>query len=393
MAAIARPFTTATDRDADDEALLAAVMEYLEPENARITLPPAAYRSRSFFDLEQETIFRHGWIVVARSDDLGSGQYVTVTIAGEPLVVVRDGDGAVRALSSVCRHRFMPLVEAPSGHLDRFECSYHRWTYRLDGTLAGAPHMRSNEAFAQDQCALPAFPTEEWCGFVFCNLDPAAGSLREELVPVERAVSNHRLAEAVQVATYERTWRANWKLVMENVSEAYHHFGFHPDTVDRLAPSSRATGGYETGDLWFSFDTPAAAASPPSTALDLTEAELRTITFYNLLPCMQFFTSGDVVIWARYLPVDVDHTRVTSGILFPGPTTDGAAARERIDTYAAFVEKINDEDQAGIEAVHRGVQSRFASRGHLSVKEEALLAFYRYLARALAGACEGPAAP
>ncbi|WP_407818213.1 aromatic ring-hydroxylating oxygenase subunit alpha, partial [Staphylococcus aureus] len=92
--------------------------------------------------IERDEIFGRAWMMVGRSDQLvGHGDYLALNIASEPVVVVRDREGSLHALSPICRHRLMPVVEPGSGHLERFTCPYHLWTYGLDGRLLGATFM------------------------------------------------------------------------------------------------------------------------------------------------------------------------------------------------------------------------------------------------------------
>ena len=71
---------------------------------------------------------------------------------------VRGEDGKVRALSSICRHRAVPVTEdGERGNVKRFQCPYHLWTYGLDGKLTGAPFMTDNRGFDKTRIALPEF--------------------------------------------------------------------------------------------------------------------------------------------------------------------------------------------------------------------------------------------
>jgi phenylpropionate dioxygenase-like ring-hydroxylating dioxygenase large terminal subunit len=83
-----------------------------------------------------------------------SGDYFTTTIIGEPLVIVRDRGGTVRALSSVCQHRAM-LVAEGAGNTRGFVCPYHHWTYDLDGRLVGAPRWTAPATSTRKATACP----------------------------------------------------------------------------------------------------------------------------------------------------------------------------------------------------------------------------------------------
>src|SRR5690349_13206400 len=109
------------------------------PRERAQSLPPEAYWSPALYDLELERIFRREWMCVARVDDLArSGDWLSLDLAGEPLLLTRDEDGALHALSRVCRHRNIDLLAGSSerrGNQARIVCPYHLWSYRLDGRL------------------------------------------------------------------------------------------------------------------------------------------------------------------------------------------------------------------------------------------------------------------
>jgi phenylpropionate dioxygenase-like ring-hydroxylating dioxygenase large terminal subunit len=219
--------------------LLAQVQACLHPTTHDLrALPPAAYVDPVFHALELEHVFRREWMCVGREDEFAAtGDYLALDIAGEPVVVVRDGDGELRALSNVCRHRLHPLVGDGSGRVPRFTCPYHLWTYRLDGELTGAPTMAQTPGFDRAACALPRFRVETWLGFVFVNLDAAAQPLQPRLAGVEAVYANHGIADAVTVARYHAAWQGNWKLAVENGSESYHHIGLHGDSLEPCMPA------------------------------------------------------------------------------------------------------------------------------------------------------------
>src|ERR1700689_3039850 len=123
------------------DALLSAVLAGgNQPLAQATTLPPEAYTSDAFFRLEAERIFRKQWLVIGHVSQLAkAGDYFTLDLLGEMLVVVRAAD-RIRALSRVCLHRWAPVVSG-SGNTKRFSCPFHKWAYDLDGALVGAPLM------------------------------------------------------------------------------------------------------------------------------------------------------------------------------------------------------------------------------------------------------------
>src|SRR3989441_7710567 len=113
------------------------------------TLLREYYTTPEIYGQEMERIFSRRWLGVGRAAELAdSGDFVLRTVAGESIIVVRGQDGAVRAFYNVCRHRGTRLCETERGRLsETIQCPYHAWTYTLDGTLIGAPHMNEVAGF------------------------------------------------------------------------------------------------------------------------------------------------------------------------------------------------------------------------------------------------------
>ena len=124
---------------------IAAVLDGLEAsdrpvESARV-LPPEAYRSAAFHEFEMAAVYMRSWLCVGRAQQIpNTGDYMALTLAAEPILVVRGNDGEVRAMTAVCRHRGHVLKEECAGNTRAFTCPYHRWTYGLAGEFVGAPH-------------------------------------------------------------------------------------------------------------------------------------------------------------------------------------------------------------------------------------------------------------
>src|SRR2546426_5796747 len=120
------------------------------------TLLREYYTAPEIYGEEMERIFCRRWLCAGRAAELADpGDFVVRTVAGESLIVVRGQDGAVRAFYNVCRHRGTRLCEEARGRFsETIQCPYHAWTYTLDGTLIGAPHMgdRSEERRVGKEC-------------------------------------------------------------------------------------------------------------------------------------------------------------------------------------------------------------------------------------------------
>ena len=156
------------------QELLDSFESSVVPQPEADTLPAVVYTSEEFLDFEREAIFDHEWLCVGLASRIPDvGDWFTVDVNDERLIITRDKGGEVRALSSVCQHRAQAICEG-AGNSTTFKCPYHHWTYGLDGRLLGAPAMERTENFDKKEWGLPSVMAEVWQGFIFVNLDPEA---------------------------------------------------------------------------------------------------------------------------------------------------------------------------------------------------------------------------
>ncbi len=150
-------------------------------------MPGEFYLSERLLGVEKSELFGREWICVGRADEIPEpGDYLTYDILDEPVVAIRGEDGAIRALSNVCRHRAMPILSG-KGRARRMVCPYHAWTYDSSGQLIGAPQMPTRADFDKRGCRLPEFRCETWQGFVFVTLDPETPALAPRLAALDAA--------------------------------------------------------------------------------------------------------------------------------------------------------------------------------------------------------------
>ena len=179
------------------DGLMAALDASIEDVSKASTLPAELYTSADVLALETEAIFMKEWLCVGRAERIPNvGDWFTVTIVDEPLIIARNKAGDVCAMSAVCQHRAMQVCEG-EGNSTTFKCPYHHWNYGLDGRLLGAPAMERTEAFNKADFGLPQLRVEEWLGFVFVNFDQDASPLAPTLERYSPFVHNYDLENAV----------------------------------------------------------------------------------------------------------------------------------------------------------------------------------------------------
>ena len=225
--------------------ILAALPSCEGREAAAPMLPRQCYTSAAFFEFEREAVFARNWVCVGRTDQLaGPGDAFSVTVAGEPLIVARSTAGEIRAMGAVCQHRGHVLGCTGDHPRGVIRCPLHYWTYDLDGRLIGAPRMGDALAGLRDTVRLPPVRTAQWHGFIFVNFAGNAPPLAPSLAKVEPCWQGYPEAEMVTVPPVQATtalpW--NWKIQLENFTDAYHPEFVHTGTHD-FAPSIHPEGG------------------------------------------------------------------------------------------------------------------------------------------------------
>jgi choline monooxygenase len=229
-------------------------METLTHPPLSRALDPALYLDPDVLKLEDERIFGRTWQFVAHVSQLPApGRYLTARAGSQPVLVLRDDGGELRAFRNVCRHRGSRLLSGSGECGKAIRCRYHGWTYRLDGELIGVPEGRSIPAL--DKSSLGLFPArvEEWCGLVFVNLDVHATPLADQLLGLRERIEPYGLERLRAVEEDVGGQPANWKIVVDNYLEGYHVPIAHPGLM-RLYDYKRYEG--ECHDGWAWFDAP-----------------------------------------------------------------------------------------------------------------------------------------
>ena len=273
------------------------------------TLPGRDYHAAEVFDLERERVFARSWFYAGRDEGLDEpGDFVSVDVAGESVIVVRTKQGELRGFYNVCRHRGSQLCDDASGRMKgAIKCPYHAWSYSFDGRLIGTPNVGKDEV---DRDSLGLWPIEVgvWQGFLFVHLDP-------DPVPLEQALADQDFS-ALPLARFDlaalrighRTVtevQANWRILIDNYNECLHCPTVHPElvaVVPTFGNSFTATGRSHL---------PALPGLSPE-----DESSLHGVSVY---PNMFIDVTGTGAISTVLLPREAGHTTVITEYLFrPG---------------------------------------------------------------------------
>ena len=348
-----------------------AIRRARAPLERASTLPSGAFTSPEIYRSEASRLFAREWLCAGRVDQIPNrGDYFSLDLLGDKLIVVRGDDDVVRVLSRVCRHRAAELVN-DSGNTRSFQCPYHAWTYRLDGALLGTPHMDGAEGFDKRDCGLPEIRSEMWAGWVFVNFDAGAAPLATQLARLEAALSHFPMADmvAVETGTYDSPF--NWKLLVDNFMEAYHHIAIHRDTLQPSLPAADSHTPDNDGPYSLLFMPDTAGNDPArTTAGGLTAAVV--------FPVHLFAPTAHSLTWYQLLPDAHDHFTLRIYTCFPQSMLDDPAHRGAIEGLQAFTRAIHEQDIEACQATWRGLQARSFEQGRLSPLEKPIWQFNQW---------------
>jgi choline monooxygenase len=375
------------------EKLLEDTTRVRAPREQARHVPGYFYTSPEVYALEREAIFMKEWLCVGRCEEIEKpGDYLTLRVADEPIVVCRDDDGELNAFYNVCAHRGTEVVMSPCGNAKRFSCPYHGWTYDLKGKLAGAAYMQDVENFQKSDYGLTPIRVDTWGGFVFVNFDPKAPSLIEWLGDFPDVYGPYRPEECRLAAKFTLEYDCNWKLLSENLVDIYHLATLHANTLGPHQPLESyefmlTNGGYH-GYFRGRTQTPDGKSlfgPMPWVTGRLLEGGYSS----HLRPNMGFYPRYDFLYFITEWPLGVDRSAATSYLIFPKQFFEVDDFEAKAKVYTNFLRIILEEDLGMIRSLHKGVKSRAFRPGPLSKYEAAIHNIVNYLLERIAGGGNG----
>ncbi|MFE3838580.1 aromatic ring-hydroxylating oxygenase subunit alpha [Pseudogemmobacter sonorensis] len=360
-------------------------------ERAR-AMPKSVYVSEAFAREEERHIFAREWLCAGRADALTEpGDYMTMEIAGEPVIILRDREGGLRALSNVCRHRMSTLLEG-RGRTRAIVCPYHAWTYNLDGSLRGAPAMALNASFCRSDVRLPELRVVDWLGWIMVTLNPEAPDPHEALRDVEDLVGYLGMERYQEHFRQEFRWNTNWKVLAENFMESYHLPVCHSDTIggtvnllEMTCPEGFPAFNYH----WIvkNDSLPLALAHPSNRVLS---GDQRRVTWLlSIYPSLMITLTPGYFWYLSLTPDGADHVKVLyGGGMSPEWCADPDAARH-LGALRQLLDEVNAEDKHCVERVFRGLKSDLSAPGALSHLERPNFEFAQWIAARIPPAPQG----
>ncbi|MEM7215631.1 MAG: ring-hydroxylating oxygenase subunit alpha [Pseudomonadota bacterium] len=329
------------------------------PANS-FSLSAEAYVEPQWYQADLAAVISRTWQWVCHVEKVREpGSYVTIDIAGNPIAIVRDREGHLRAFYNVCKHRAHQLLHG-EGNSTRIMCPYHAWVYRLDGQLVRAPHTENLENFDPKEICLDQVQVEEFCGFIYVNLDPQAKSLSEQsgdleteirfwAPDIEQLTFGHRL-------TYEIN--SNWKNVVDNFLECYHCPTAHKDFCELVDMDT-----YKVTTYGIYSSHMADAGNSPNSAYDVSNASVKTHAVWWLWPntCLMRYPGRSSMIVLNVIPAGPDRTLETYDFFLETPEPDAM----ELEAIRYLDEVLQVEDINLVESVQRGMNTPAFTQGRI----------------------------
>jgi Rieske 2Fe-2S family protein len=377
------------------------------------SLPGAFYSDEAVYRADLERIWRRGWLFAGHACEITEpGDYFTLQVDADPLIVIRGEEGTIRGFHNVCRHRGSLICTEPAGHSKKLVCPYHQWTYGLDGNLVACRGMA--EGFDKSEFPLKEIHLRELNGLIYLSLagtppdfEPASQLISSFARP--QGFPRAKVAKAVDYLV-----KANWKLIWENNRECYHCNVNHPqyikanfdhynadDTTPRIqdqitaavrrSEQRRAAAGLATthkqsgmtsfpdaaNDIWYSANRTPLADGYVTESLDgqmiaplmgdYKDSEVDTLRI-RTLPNFWNHSSCDHGVSTRLLPAGPQLTSVRVSWLVDAAAVEGRDYE--LARLLPFWQLTSEQDWEICERQQRGINSSAYSPGPYSPHKE-----------------------
>jgi len=351
-----------------------------------MTLPQSYYTDPAWYLREMETIHFDMWLCAGRTSQIPqAGDYFLRQVANASVIITRDEHNNIRAFHNVCRHRGTMLCQQDEGKFaGRIQCQYHAWTYKLDGTLANAPHMEKVQGFCESDYPLNAVATAVWDGHIFINLSVRPIPFEQHLAGLDRKFQPWRMAELQMVERRRYHLKANWKLIIQNYSECLHCPIVHPllqkqshyMSGDNEPPQPTYLGGrmdLREGVQTLTMDGTTKRCSLPGLSAD----DQRHVYYYCLLPNFFLNLHPDYMLTFTMWPKAVDQTDIICEWHFHPDEIrkPGFNPQDAVE----FWDITNKQDWTLSDLAQQGISSKGYQPGPYSNREELLLALDRFV--------------
>ena len=338
-------------------------------------LPGKAY-GESFYKLEQSKLFPRTWCAIGNGAQIPNpGDVMEFDLAGWPLIAVRDAASEIRCFYNICRHRANKLVRGKKCGLKRLSCSWHGWTYALDGKLLSTPDIgggavHSADGFEHNGLGLREVRSARWLDYILVNLDGNAGEAAAHLAPLDNFLAHLDFSTLRHGGFWETTYPGSWKVAIEGAVEDYHVPWGHSQVVRGLRTRS---GQIDTAEQCFAATTSTWTYNPGQAPTRYQAERLPSIPgaahgdapkscIINLFPIGLIGVMTDHLMLGQMMPLAWDRTLLRFQYYFVGTAaTDPALADVRREITDGWIE-IAEQDRAFVQDVHEMYQVRDAAQ-------------------------------
>ena len=335
------------------------------------TLASEFYTSEEYFHESKEKIFARSWQFLGKTEEIKNIKPFTVleNFLDESILVTKNGEN-FNCLSNVCTHRGKILIENEC-HANGIRCGYHGRRFDLDGKFLSMPEFETAENFPTEKDNLPKIPFEIWNNFLFASMNPVA-PLIEFIAEINKKISFFKFENLQFVSAKDYTVKAHWALYCENYLE-----GFHIPFVHKSLNETIDYGSYKTETFRYS-SVQIAEAQDKNSAFEPAEDfshSARPAAFYffifpNLM--LNFYPWGLSVNIVKPVKKDLTNISYLTFVSDESKSKTGAGAD---------LETVEFEDQAVVESVQKGINSRFYNKGRYSpTREQGTHHFHRLIA-------------
>lgn len=338
------------------------------PLAAAHTPPSGWYIDPEFALLERERVFGSTWQMVARLDQLSNpGDFVTADVAGEPVVVIRDGE--LRGFYNVCRHHAARVMTG-AGCTRALHCPYHGWTYNLDGSLRSAPGFSGAVDFETAGHGLRPLRVETWAQWAFVCLDPEAPPLADHLGTLGERITQLGIRDLAFHQRVSYDLDCNWKVYVDNYLDG----GYHVPFLHRELSGALNTRGYQVENA----ERGCVQSCPTSDPDSVRGGD--TAWYFWLYPNLMINCYQGLMDVNLVLPVSAERCIVHFDYYFSGQSD--SFKQDSI----AVAHRVQLEDADICASVQRGLNSRSFDVGRLAPEHETgAHLFHRLLHAGLGG--------
>jgi phenylpropionate dioxygenase-like ring-hydroxylating dioxygenase large terminal subunit len=364
-------------------------VEFPETDTSGLPLTPLAgefYTSEDWFQTDLERVWRKRWLFACHVSKIPAvGDYMTVEVGKDSVIIVRSQSDQFTAFHNVCVHRGAQLCKPGEGKAKgkMFVCPYHAWTYNLDGTLRAAPKMQPID---KSKFGTHKVWSEVWNGLIFINLDreQPAKSVAQMLEQVNFEAYN--IPNAKVIAERQYLTDANWKVFGENAQECYHCALVHSKSLATVLNADLNSTAYSVLDADGETDDFVSYAADLRDGSMLPGKETQSFggqyvckrplgdtplppALVSWFPNLNIAAFGDIGWVIDWLPVSATQTMFRACWFVHGEAVEGIDYK--VDEVIAMLDMANTEDKELYNRVQPGLQSSAYRPGPYNIEQEA----------------------